>query len=138
MTANLQPSGTTGTSFWRTALDRAPEARGDWDAAMRYGVAVALVLVATAATAVVAQFHPSHPFLYAYYAAIVAATWFGGLGPGSLTAVLATLTAEYFWVPPFDSFGVEDGELPDFLAFVAFAAVSVAVAAAIRHRASPP
>jgi sulfate adenylyltransferase subunit 2 len=105
---------------------------------MRYGVAIALVLLATGATAVFAEFRPAHPLLYAYYAAIVAATWFGGLGPGSLTAVLATLTAEYFWVPPFDSFGVEQGELPDFLAFIAFAAISVAVTAAVRHRSWHP
>ena len=101
---------------------------------MRYGVAIALVLLATGATAIFAELRPLHPVLYAYYAAIVTATWFGGIGPGSLTAVLATLTAEYFWVPPFDSFGVEETELPDFVAFVALAAVSVAVTATIRHR----
>jgi sulfate adenylyltransferase subunit 2 len=115
-------------------MDRASEGHGDREVAMRYGVAIALVLLATGATAIVAEFHPSHPFLYAYYAAIVAATWFGGLGPGSLAAALATLTVEYFWVPPFDSFGVEEGELRDFVAFVTLAAVSVAVTATIRHR----
>ena len=102
--------------------------------ALRYGLGVALVLLATVATLLVAQLQPSHPFLYAYYAAIVAATWFGGLGPGCLTAVLAILTAEYFWVPPFDSFGVDRGELPDFGAFAGFAGISVIVTAS----ASPP
>ena len=118
----------------RAALERAPEGRGDRDVAMRYGVALVLVLLATGTTAIAAEFHAAHPVLYPYYAAIVTATWFGGLGPGALTAVLATLTVEYFWVPPFDSFGVEEGELPNFLIFIAFAALSVAVTAAVRPR----
>jgi sulfate adenylyltransferase subunit 2 len=116
--------------------NRARAGRGDHDAAMRYAMGVALMLLATGATAIFARAHPPHPSLHAYYAAIIAATWFGGLGPGSMTAVLATLTAEYFWVPPFDSFGVERGELPNFLTFVALAIASVVVTAGIRHRRS--
>ena len=111
------------------------------DAPRLYGMGIGQVVLATAATLAVAQFHPSHPFLYAYYAAIIAATWFGGLGPGVLTAALAILTAEYFWVPPFESFAVTRTELPDFVAFVCFAGISVVVAAAVRQRvtrAAPP
>ena len=133
---NSQRSGSAPTNVLRIIVHRTRAGRSDRDAAMRYAMGIVLVLLATGATAIFARFHPPHPSLYAYYAAIVAATWLGGLGPGSMTAVIATLTAEYFWVPPFDSFGVERGELPNFLAFVALATVSVVATAGIRHRRS--
>jgi sulfate adenylyltransferase subunit 2 len=110
------------------------QAGGDAETALRYGLGVALVLLATGATAFIYRIQPSHPVLYAYYGAIVAATWFAGIGPGCLAAVVAVLTAEYFWVPPFHSFGIEPSAFPDFLVFVTVAALGVAVTAGIRYR----
>ncbi len=35
-----------------------------------------------------------------FYAAIVVTAWFGGLGPGLLAVVLATVSIDYYFVPP--------------------------------------
>jgi signal transduction histidine kinase/CheY-like chemotaxis protein len=45
------------------------------------------------------------PFLF-FFPAIVAASWYGGLGPGLLATALSTLTADYLFLPPVYSFGL--------------------------------
>jgi PAS domain S-box-containing protein len=41
-----------------------------------------------------------------FFPAVVLGSWYGGLGPGLLTAVLCALTAQFFWLEPTSSFWV--------------------------------
>lgn len=70
---------------------------------LRYGVAVASVAVALGIKLLFSPFTGQHPFLLLAGAVMVSA-WFGGLGPGLLTTVLATMVADYFFLIPVGSF----------------------------------
>lgn len=71
---------------------------------LRYAVALLSVL---AATALRLPFQPlfghSVPFLL-YFPAVLFASWFGGLGPGLLAALLGALASSFFWMEPYMAF----------------------------------
>src|SRR5262249_40214956 len=45
------------------------------------------------------------PFLL-FFVAVMAAAWFGGMGPGLLATGLAALSNSYFFLRPFNAFGL--------------------------------
>jgi K+-sensing histidine kinase KdpD len=59
-----------------------------------------------------------HPFLFLFFAAVMASAWFGGTMPGILAVCVSTLAADYFLVPPFHSLHVNATEATYFIAFV--------------------
>lgn len=63
----------------------------------RYGLAVLTVAVALIITKVLDEYTDITPL---FYAAIVVTAWFGGLGPGLLSVVLATVSIDYYFVAP--------------------------------------
>jgi PAS domain S-box-containing protein len=72
----------------------------------RYGVAVLssglAILIRELLTPV---WGTNFPFLTLFPAALVS-SWYGGLGPGLITAALSALAAVYFWIPPTYSFAI--------------------------------
>src|SRR5215210_1049629 len=70
---------------------------------LRYGVAVLAVGAALLLKLLLDPFTGQHPFLLLAGAVLVGA-WFGGLGPGLLATVLATIVADYFFLNPAGSF----------------------------------
>src|SRR3954454_6133916 len=64
----------------------------------RYGLAVATVAVALLITNSLKYYTDITPL---FYAAIVISAWFGGMGPGLLAVVLAEVSIDYYFVPPF-------------------------------------
>ena len=48
-------------------------------------------------------------------------SWYGGLWPGLLSALLSWLALDYYFIPPLYSLGVNPEEIPDMLAFSATA-----------------
>jgi signal transduction histidine kinase len=54
-------------------------------------------------------------------AALALATWYGGLGPSVVAAVLAVAAFDYFFTEPEYSFAIVRGDLAYFLSFAAFA-----------------
>src|ERR671920_1238208 len=56
------------------------------------------------------------PFLL-IFGAIMISAWYGGLGPGLLATFTAGLAADYFFLPPTDSFSVLSLETVPLLAF---------------------
>jgi PAS domain S-box-containing protein len=60
-----------------------------------------------------------------FYASVVAATWLGGPGGGSLSTVLSALCAYYSFVAPFGAFGTEPKQLAVLVTFVSVAAFLV-------------
>jgi signal transduction histidine kinase len=97
----------------------------------RYGVAIGCAAAALAiARQTVPVLHSSTVFL----AAVVIASWFGGPGPGLLSAVLATWAVEYFFTQPLYSFTPTLHQIPR-LAVFAVLAVLGGWASAARRKA---
>jgi len=46
--------------------------------------------------------------LITMFPAIMVSAWFGGFWPGIVTTLLSAIAAEYFWMPPVDSFRMSD------------------------------
>jgi C4-dicarboxylate-specific signal transduction histidine kinase len=63
----------------------------------RYGLAVITVTTALIITRRLEQYTDITPL---FYAAIVVSAWFGGMGPGLLAVVLATVALDYFFISP--------------------------------------
>jgi PAS domain S-box-containing protein len=74
---------------------------------LRYGVAILVVGVALGIKLLLDPLIPQDvPFLLIFGAVMVSA-WYGGLGPGLLTTVLAGLSTGYFFLLPQNPFGLE-------------------------------
>ena len=82
-----------------------------------YGLALSLVAAALLASLALQPLFP-HPFLFLFFAAVVASAWFGGMLPGLFSVLISTLAVDYFFVPPLYSFGVKTTEVSYFAAFV--------------------
>jgi K+-sensing histidine kinase KdpD len=59
-----------------------------------------------------------YPFLFLFFAAVMASAWFGGTAPGLFAVFLSTVAVDYFFVPPFRSFAVNTTDTAYFVAFV--------------------
>jgi len=88
------------------------------------GLAVALVAAALRLTLLLQSSISLTGYIF-FYAAVVAASWFGGKWSGGLAVILSTLAVEYFFIPPIHSFGVRREFVP---VFIEFAVTSVVIA----------
>jgi K+-sensing histidine kinase KdpD len=95
----------------------------------RYGLALLFVAAALALTLLLQRFFP-YPFLFLFFAAVMAGAWFGGIGPGLLAVLASTLTVDYFFVRPLYSVTIDATDSAYFAAFVLCAAVATWVSAA--------
>ena len=91
---------------------------------MRYGLAAVFVAAATVAGFLI-QPVTGRFLVFPFYAAVVASAWLG-TGPGCLSFILSVLVVEDIWTPPFFDLRIESGELPSFIAFIAWALTSFA------------
>jgi K+-sensing histidine kinase KdpD len=74
-----------------------------------------------------------YPFLFLFFAAVMASAWFGGAAFGLFAVLLSTLAVDYFFVPPFHSFLINATDTAYFIAFVVSAAVASWVSASKRE-----
>jgi len=93
-----------------------------------YGIAVVSVALAFSLTFLLRYFFP-YPVLFLFFAAVMVSAWFGGTGAGLFAVLLSTLVADYFFVPPFNSFEVSATNVSYFAAFVICAFVASWVSA---------
>jgi C4-dicarboxylate-specific signal transduction histidine kinase len=114
----------TGTSANPAAeADRAPVRqragvrRFEKHLAVAYGTALLSVGLALACSLLLQPFFP-YPFLFLFFAAVMAAGWFGGAGPGMFSVVLSTLAIAYYFAPPLHSFAVNATDASYFGSFV--------------------
>jgi PAS domain S-box-containing protein len=92
-------------------------------ALLRFAVAVLSVVIATVARwPIQDQLGPSVPFLL-YFPAVIAAGWFGGLGPALLATALSAFAAQYFLIEPALSF--ELGATDDVLRLSLFGGIGI-------------
>ena len=87
---------------------------------LRYGIALVCVAAALFLSLPLQNLFP-YPFLFLFFAAVMASAWFGGTAPGLFAVFLSTLAVDYFFVPPFRSFAVNTTDTAYFVAFVASA-----------------
>jgi uroporphyrinogen-III synthase len=93
-------------------------ARVSLDGALRrYGQALGFVCAALLLTLPLQQLFP-HPFLFLFFAAVVASAWFGGMLPGFVAVLISTVVVDYFFVPPLHSLAIKPTEVSYFAAFV--------------------
>jgi C4-dicarboxylate-specific signal transduction histidine kinase len=87
-----------------------------FSAPLRYAFAIALAAMALLLSLVL-QVPFGNPFWFFFAIAVIAATWFGGRGPGWLAVGLSMLAVLYFFIPPFRTWSVNRRDIPFFLAF---------------------
>jgi K+-sensing histidine kinase KdpD len=83
----------------------------------RFGTAFAWVAVALSSSLLLQRMFP-YPFLFLFFAAVMASAWFGGTGPGIFAVVLSTLAVDYYFVPPLHSLAINATESAYFVAFI--------------------
>jgi C4-dicarboxylate-specific signal transduction histidine kinase len=88
----------------------------------RYGLAIALVAAAIYLSLVL-EVRFGNPFWFFFPVAIIAATWFGGRGPGWVSVFSSTLAVLYYFIPPLRSWNIKPRDIPFFLTFVACQAI---------------
>jgi K+-sensing histidine kinase KdpD len=104
------------------ALSSTPE-RDRWSrmrvvaTSLRYGIALACVAAALGSSLLLQRLFP-YPFLFLFFAAVMASAWFGGTAPGLFAVFVSTVAVDYFFVPPFHSFAVNATDTAYFVAFV--------------------
>jgi PAS domain S-box-containing protein len=99
-----------------------PLARGGSRAA--YALGVGLAVLAVAASSAIGPLQDDAPYLLSY-AAVMFASWHGGLGPGLLTSLIAVVGVDYFVRGSGDEFASRDDW--NALSALAFLIVSVLV-----------
>lgn len=97
----------------------------------RYSVAILTVTVAVLLTQLLWRL--LNPTLYPLFlAAIVVSSWYGGIGPGLLSTLLAALVCAYFFLPPLYSLTVSWPQSLGLLQFVLVALLIATLNAALR------
>jgi C4-dicarboxylate-specific signal transduction histidine kinase len=82
-----------------------------------YGTAIVLVGLAFIVTLLVRNLFP-YPFLFLFFAAVMASAWLGGTGPGLFAVFLSTVVVAYFFVPPIYDWSVRATDGAYFASFV--------------------
>ena len=83
----------------------------------RYGIALLFVAAAFLSTFLLQRFFP-YPFLFLFFAAVMASAWFGGTAVGLFAVLASTLLADYFFLPPLHTFVIDPMDVAYFGAFV--------------------
>jgi len=86
-------------------------------APLRYCLALFFVLVALLGSLGL-QEPFSNPSWFLFPAAVLAATWICGNGPGWLAVCVSTFAVQYFFVAPFRTWILRPGDIPFFVSFV--------------------
>src|SRR5215467_5968166 len=100
---------------------------------LRYGFAVASVVVATAVALAIQEYQFRDVELPLLVLVVGLVTWYAGTGPAVIAVLLSTAVFSYLFVEPIYSFYVSVREIPYFLIFV-LSAVVVASFSAVRRR----
>jgi len=98
---------------------------------IRYGVAVALAMLALVIRGLLPIEEGRVPYLVAL-SAIIASAWFGGRGPGLLSTAVSAAGIGYFFIPPVHSLGVAEGHRLGHVLFLVTAVVMVEFTASRR------
>lgn len=107
------------------------EGRGGVSTILGYALAILSVAVALPATFL---FQGTELVAPLFFLAVLVSSWFGGIGPGLVAALLSTLAVDYFFLAPLSSFKFDPAHIPQLLVFFV-SAVLVSSWSAVRKRA---
>jgi len=99
---------------------------------LRYGIALVCVAAALFSSLLLQRLFP-YPFLFLFFAAVMASAWFGGTAPGLFAVLLSTVAVDYFFVPPFHSFAINATDTAYFVSFVVCALAASWVSSSKRN-----
>ena len=71
---------------------------------LRYAAAPVLVGVIVLIKLLLGSFVPGQQSFLLFFAAVTLTTWYGGIGPGLVSAVLSAFFANFLFFPPYGSF----------------------------------
>jgi K+-sensing histidine kinase KdpD len=60
----------------------------------------------------------AYPFLFLFFAGVMASAWYGGIAPGLFAVFASTLVVDYFFVPPLHSFALNTTDSAYLAAFI--------------------
>jgi K+-sensing histidine kinase KdpD len=103
--------------------------QGHWRRVFPYLVAAGLVVAATLIRALLGPWLGDELPYITYFAAIVAAAWFGRLGPSVLAVALSCLAAVWFFIPPRHSLRISLQNVGDWLGLIVFLLMGAILAA---------
>ena len=83
----------------------------------KFAIAFIWVAAALGSSVVLQRLFP-YPFLFLFFAAVMASAWIGGTGPGLFAVVLSTVAVDYFFVPPVHSLAINATDIAYFVAFI--------------------
>lgn len=86
-------------------------------AIMRFGIALGCVAMALGASLLLQKLFP-YPFLFLFFAAVMASAWIGGTAPGLFAVFLSTVAVDYYFVPPQHSLAIDATDSAYFVAFI--------------------
>src|SRR5438309_974067 len=89
----------------------------------RYAMVLSFVAAAFLSSLLLQRFFP-YPFLFLFFAAVMASAWYGGIALGLFAVVLSIVAVDYFFVPPLHSFAVNTTDSAYFAAFIVCALVA--------------
>jgi len=84
---------------------------------LRHAIALACVAAALSSSLLLQRLFP-YPFLFLFFAAVMASAWFGGTAPGLFAVFLSTVAVDYFFVPPLHSLAINATDSAYFAAFI--------------------
>ena len=97
----------------------------------RYAIALLFVAAAFVSTLLLQRFFP-YPFLFLFFAAVMAGAWFGGTATGIAAVLISTLLVDYFFLPPYHTFSIQPTDIAYLAAFIVCALAASWVSAAQR------
>lgn len=89
----------------------------------RYAITVSFVAAAFLSSLLLQRFF-AYPFLFLFFAAVMASAWSGGIAAGLFAVFLSTLAVDYFFVPPLHSFALNTTDSAYLAAFIVCALVA--------------
>ena len=116
-------------------LGRALDKRSEPPAILTYGIAVLSVIAAVIILLLMDTSLQAAAHVSLFLCAVIFSTWFGGIRPGLLAIVLSVLAFAYILPPP-ESFAVEIPHLPRLLLFALLAFFVGSLTAAQRNKAA--
>jgi signal transduction histidine kinase len=102
---------------------------------LHYGFAVLVTLGASLLTKWIGPF-VNHNLFDFFQGAVVLSAWYGGLGPGTMTAALSIMTLDYFFIPPLHTFNLGAADLSRLVIFGTVAVLTSSLSSQLKEAKS--
>jgi signal transduction histidine kinase len=116
-------------------VDHIFKPRDAYDAVRRYGLAIVAAIIALLLREILFPFlGPNNPY-HTVWAAVVFSAWYCGLAASIVTTLLSVVGVWYFFLPPFNSFALQDPKtaIPGMVGFLVFSGLIIALGEANRR-----